>query len=133
MRNKSLQRWYVVSEHWIENSENYRVKQRVTLTNSLNNYKVFEENNFYHLKKNVYYEVAYPFVKEWCLETASCFFVVESKNEAYKCTGNLDTCFAFIELMKDKVGEVEWVWTNNKFGKIDNIEEVENPEQDIEF
>ena len=133
MKNKIPQKWYIINEHWIENTEEYRVKQRVILTNNLKKYCVVEKDGSYYLKNNMYCENVYSFVKEWCVDTMSCLFTVESKNGSFRCVGNLNRCFAFVNLMKDELKWKDWIWTNQKFGKVDYIEITKNVDQEEEF
>ena len=133
MKNKIPQKWYIINEYWIENTEEYRVKQRVILTNSLKKYCVVEKDGSYHLKNNVYFEIVYSFVKDWCADTMSCLFTIESKNGGFRCTGNLNRCFAFVDFMKDELKWEDWIWTNQKFGKVDYIEITKNVDQEEEF
>ena len=130
MKNKIPQKWYIINEYWIENTEEYRVKQRVILTNSLKKYCVVEKDGSYHLKNNVYFEIVYSFVKDWCADTVSCLFTIESKNGGFRCTGNLNRCFAFVDFMKDELKWEDWIWTNQKFGKVDYIEITKEVDED---
>ena len=129
-KNKIPQKWYIINEHWIENTEEYRVKQRVILTNNLKKYCVVEKDGSYHLKNNMYYETVYSFVKDWCADTMSCLFTVESKNGGFRCTGNLNRCFAFVDFMKDELKWEDWIWINQKFGKVDYIEITKEVDED---
>ena len=130
MKNKIPQKWYIINEHWRESTEEYRVKQRVILTNNLKKYCVVEKDGRYHLKNNMYFETVYSFVKDWCADTMSCLFIVESKNGGFRCTGNLNRCFAFVDLMKDELKWEDWIWTNQKFGKVDYIETTKEVDED---
>ena len=133
MKNKIPQKWYIINEHWIENTEEYRVKQRVILTDNLKKYCVVEKNGNYYLKNNMYFEPVYSFVKDWCADTMSCLFTVEAKDGRFRCVGNLNRCFAFVDLMKDELKWEDWIWTNQKFGKVDCIETTKNVDQEEEF
>lgn len=133
MKNKIPQKWYIINEYWIENAKEYRVKQRVILTSDLKKHCVVEKDGSYHLKDNMYSETVYSFVKDWCADTMSCLFTVEAKNGRFRCVGNLNRCFAFVDLMKDELKWEDWIWTNQKFGKVDYIEIAENVAQEVEF